>query len=212
MNEQRHERRRHNEETDLNKTNAEGSRPEQQRSGFRPRIYVASLSDYNAGRLHGEWIEADQSAEDIWLAINEMLAASPSPGAEEWAIHDFEQFGGLQLSEWESIERVSAIALGIAEHGTAFAHWATRCTEESSDDFLAELARFPESFLGRWDNAESFGQSVADDLGLDDQLDAAMPTSLRPYVSIDYGMFGRDLLMDMWTANDGEGLWVFSAE
>ena len=25
----------------------------------RPRIYVASLSDYNAGVLHGEWIESE---------------------------------------------------------------------------------------------------------------------------------------------------------
>ena len=30
-----------------------------------PRIYVASLSDYNAGRLHGEWIDADQGAEGM---------------------------------------------------------------------------------------------------------------------------------------------------
>ena len=29
------------------------------RSAMRgPRIYVASLSDYNAGRLHGVWLEA----------------------------------------------------------------------------------------------------------------------------------------------------------
>ena len=30
-----------------------------------PRIYVACLAAYNAGRLHGRWIDANQSAEDI---------------------------------------------------------------------------------------------------------------------------------------------------
>ena len=35
----------------------------------RPRIYVASLADYNAGRLHGRWIGASQSASDIWKEI-----------------------------------------------------------------------------------------------------------------------------------------------
>ena len=31
-----------------------------------PRIYVACLAAYNNGRLHGRWIDADQSVEDIW--------------------------------------------------------------------------------------------------------------------------------------------------
>jgi len=52
------------------------------------RIYVASLSDYNAGRLHGAWIDATQDADEIEAEVQEMLAASPEPIAEEWAIHD----------------------------------------------------------------------------------------------------------------------------
>ena len=38
-----------------------------------PRIYVASLSDYNAGHLHGRWIDADQDPD----AIREEIAAMP---------------------------------------------------------------------------------------------------------------------------------------
>ena len=75
-----------------------------------PRIYVACLAAYNAGILHGAWIDADQPADDMYAAVREILAASPMPGAEEWAIHDYEGFGPLSLSEWESFERVSAIA------------------------------------------------------------------------------------------------------
>ena len=52
-----------------------------------PRIYVACLAAYNSGYLHGAWIDADQPADDIQSAVGEMLAASPIPRAEEWAIH-----------------------------------------------------------------------------------------------------------------------------
>ena len=45
---------------------------------------------------------------------------SPEPLAEEWAIHDYEGFGSLRLSESESFQTVSAIAAGIAKHGGAF--------------------------------------------------------------------------------------------
>lgn len=60
------------------------------------RIYAASLTDYNAGRLHGAWIECDgKTGDEIRDEITAMLAASPTARAtgeiaEEWAIHDFE--------------------------------------------------------------------------------------------------------------------------
>ncbi|HXK39588.1 MAG TPA: antirestriction protein ArdA, partial [Candidatus Paceibacterota bacterium] len=49
-----------------------------------PRIYVASLADYNAGRLQGRWIRADQPSDDIYREIQAMLAESEIPEAEEW--------------------------------------------------------------------------------------------------------------------------------
>ena len=67
-----------------------------------PRIYVACLASYNAGILHGEWIDATD-ADTIREAIQEMLKRSPTPGAEEWAIHDYEGFGPLRLSEFEDL-------------------------------------------------------------------------------------------------------------
>ncbi|RAN38199.1 antirestriction protein ArdA, partial [Hyphomonas sp. GM-8P] len=51
-----------------------------------PRIYVACLAAYNNGCLHGRWIEAT-TPDDIMGQVRAMLAASPLPGAEEWAIH-----------------------------------------------------------------------------------------------------------------------------
>lgn len=82
-----------------------------------PRIYVASLSDYNAGRLHGAWIDADQEAEELHGAVAKMLAASREPGAEEWAIHDYQDFGPVELSEYESLDTIARLARGIAWPG-----------------------------------------------------------------------------------------------
>ena len=52
----------------------------------RPRIYVACLAAYNNGRLHGAWIDAT-TPDEIRTEVRAMLAASPEPDAEEWAIH-----------------------------------------------------------------------------------------------------------------------------
>ena len=46
-------------------------------------------------------------------------------GAEEWAVFDYEGFGPLRLSEYETVERISRLGRGIAEHGEAFAAFAT---------------------------------------------------------------------------------------
>jgi antirestriction protein len=75
-----------------------------------PRIYVASLADYNAGRLHGRWIRADQPSDAIYGEIQAMLAESEIPEAEEWAIHDFEGFGRCRVGESALIDTVVAMA------------------------------------------------------------------------------------------------------
>jgi antirestriction protein len=47
-----------------------------------PRIYVASLSDYNAGNLLGRWIDADQDEDAIHAEIAEMLRESKHPNVQ----------------------------------------------------------------------------------------------------------------------------------
>src|SRR5690242_7244320 len=87
--------------------------PERQQRLPTPRIYVASLSDYNAGELHGVWMDADQDAGELHQAVAAMLALSNEPPAEDWAIHDYEGFGPFRVDEHESLEVVSAVGLGI---------------------------------------------------------------------------------------------------
>jgi antirestriction protein len=135
------------------------------------RIYVASLSDYNAGRLHGCFIDlADcDDTDDIYEKVNAMLAKSPEQAqtgwkAEEWAIHDYEGFGGIRLSEYESFDRVLALANLIEEHGLAFAAWYGDQSRDGmdEDDLRSE---FEEAYAGEWDSEKAFAENFVEDCG-----------------------------------------------
>ena len=128
------------------------------------RIYVASLSDYNAGRLHGAWIDATQDAHDMQEEVNKMLAESKEPIAEEWAIHDYEGFQGLKLGEWESFDKVSVWAAGIEEHGEAYALWA----DESG---ASDVEQFNDAYRGHYDTMADFAEEwYSDELTGDSYL------------------------------------------
>ena len=62
------------------------------------RIYEADLAAYNNGKLHGVWINVSDDLDGIHEQINAMLAESPEGFAEEYAIHDYEGFGGYSVS------------------------------------------------------------------------------------------------------------------
>ncbi|MFD5050406.1 antirestriction protein ArdA [Streptomyces tendae] len=81
-----------------------------------PCIYVASLADYNAGRHHGVWIDADQDADEIRARIKAMLDRSPTGDAEDYAIHDYENFGPVELSEFTNIDDVATLARLVTEY------------------------------------------------------------------------------------------------
>ena len=53
----------------------------------------------------------------MWEATRNILAKSPIPDAEEWAIHDHEGFAFIRINEYDSFERVAELAAFIAEHG-----------------------------------------------------------------------------------------------
>ena len=172
-----------------------------------PRIYVASLSDYNDGYLHGRWIDAAQEPEDIYSAIQDMLAGSPTPGAEEYAIHDYENFGPLKLGEYESIETVARFARGISEHGVAYAHWAALVDERSPE----ALGHFEDAYRGHFDSLVDYAAQLFDDFGYNDLIETIVPEHLRPYVRIDIEAFARDLeLSGSVTTSEGDGgVYVF---
>ena len=173
-----------------------------------PRIYVASLSDYNAGRLHGCWLDASQEPSALADGVQAMLARSPEPFAEEYAIHDYEGFGPLQLSEYESLERVAHLGRGIREHGEAFAAWAGLGTD---NDLSVE--RFEDVYRGTWASLDEYAEDLLADFGVDSYLDS-VPEWVRPYVRIDSAALGRDLRLsgDIAAVDGQDGIHIFEVE
>lgn len=163
-----------------------------------PRIYVRCLAAYNNGQLHGAWIDADQSADAIHEEIRAMLASSPIPGAEEWAIHDYEDFDGITPSEYEPIDRVAEIAALLVEYGEPFGAWY-------SYDPSADVSDFRDAYRGEYDSEEAYAEEYIGDTGMLDSI----PENLRYY--FDYGRFARDLFMsDMRSVRSGHGtVYVF---
>jgi antirestriction protein len=159
---------------------------EKKTSSVIPRIYVACLAAYNSGKLHGEWIDANQDADDIWTEITAILKASPEPFAEEWAVHDFEGFGSIDLGEYPDINRVVLLARLIEDHGDAFSIWY-----QDQDGHCYDLDELEEKFIEQWQGAHDSEIAFADHL-LDStgQL-TELPEWARNY--FDYESYARDL-------------------
>lgn len=155
-----------------------------------PRIYVACLAAYNNGFLHGTWIDANQDEEAIRTEIQEMLAQSPIANAEECAIHDYEGFCGLRLSEYEAIEKVSEIAAMIEEHGEAWAKFA-----EYEGIEYATREHFEEAYAGEWLLEEDFAEKLAEET-------MEIPENLIMY--IDFEKLARDLFINDYFSADSE--------
>jgi antirestriction protein len=181
--------------------------PEMEQERHGPRIYVASLSDYNEGRLYGVWVDADIGTAAIRNQISDMLAGSRSPGAEEWAIHHFEGFGPMSLSEYEDIDSVSRLATGIADHGEAFAHWASITGSREPD----QLDQFSDAYQGCFESVEAYAEQLLDDIGVTDAVESVVADTMIPYVNVDFAGFASDLELsgDIATATGSEGVYVF---
>ena len=161
-----------------------------------PRIYVACLASYNAGILHGRWIDADQAADDIRAEIAEMLSESPTPGAEEFAIHDYEGFHGLVIGEYDDIDRISELAILVSEHGEPYAVYADHIGID-----CATPEEFENSYRGRWDNLQDYAEKLIDDCY---DLDRMMG-NLACY--FDFERFARDLGLsnNVFTVESADG-------
>lgn len=154
------------------------------------RIYVACLAAYNNGHLHGRWIDATQGVFAMQGEIREMLAGSPVPGAEEWAIHDFEGFEDAPVDEWLDLDSVASLAEFIAEHGRLggqlVAHYG--CITEARE-------AIEERYAGCHRSLADFAEELTEQQG-------DVPEHLAAY--IDYERMGRDLgISDVFAIETG---------
>lgn len=175
------------------------------------RIYVACLASYNNGHLHGAWIDATQDADDIKAEIAEkVLRTSPYPNvrvgpdnvpsSEEWAIHDYEGFEGLTLSEYESMDKVADLARLLEEHGEAYAKYVDLVgTDHATEE------GFQDAYRGEYDSAEAYAEEL-----VEQTHDLKALGTLANY--IDYEKFARDMTYEGTSFVDGgRGVYVFGS-
>lgn len=119
-----------------------------------PRIYVASLSDYNNGRLEGEWFDfSDYSdASELMDAIHDMLNEitekyNDGEVREEWAVHDYEYIPSTLASEYmgeSDFQQIYDVMEVANERGIPIEVLMERVGDTGSDDYqsVAESLMF----------------------------------------------------------------------
>ena len=150
-------------------------------------IYVACLHSYNSGHLFGRHINCLQDADDIRAEIQEMLADPRNPCAaehpEEWAIHDYEGFGSIHLSESHDIEEVATLAELISNNGSEIVGAALDYVNSADDieEFISD------HYAGTFESLTDFAYDLLEGTGELDQI----PEHLRNYFSVED--YARDL-------------------
>jgi antirestriction protein len=143
-----------------------------------PQVYIACLSAYNSGYIHGDWCDATD--EDIIReTIKEVLKTSPVSDAEEYAIHDYDNFYGVSLGENPNISELVKVANFIDENGELGAELI-----DYFGDIEYSKRAMEEYYHGEYSSLEDFAyQFVSDTMEI--------PENIEPY--FDYEKFGRDM-------------------
>ena len=148
-----------------------------------PRIYVACLASYNNGCLFGRWIEVQEDEAALRSEVCAMLHASPEPAAEEWAIHDFDGFHGIEVREYDSFSHVVKLAGFAEEHGKLGAEVLSYYGGDLEDARTA----LEDRYAGAFESLTDFAEEVAS------EHFAYVHDSMKNY--IDYEAIGRDMAL-----------------
>ena len=145
------------------------------------QIYVADLTAYNNGILHGVWIDATQDIDEIWDAVNAMLKATPlDEPSEEYAIHDYEGFGNYRLGEYQGLESAHEIACFFEKHGEL----GSDLLGHFGGDIEEATKTIEENYIGCYTSLADYAQELTEQT-------SEVPKHLEFY--IDYEKMGRDM-------------------
>ncbi|GAA1344244.1 antirestriction protein ArdA [Arthrobacter roseus] len=191
----------------MNHERTPDTNPEQDPVHTTPSIYIASLADYNNGRLLGDWIDATIGADAIHEKITAILAKSTEFAPEEWAIHDYEGFGVKRLGEYESIEYVAALAEGIEKYGEAFAALVDYSGLDSE-----EWHYFEDAYIGEYPDLTTYAEQIVEDLGWRSLIDEHVPEGMKSYVRIDTEQMAEDMRLggEIYFVESDTGIYVFN--
>lgn len=169
-----------------------------------PRVWVGCLACYNAGRLVGDWYDAEQA--DTITTYDIHGAHSRADSHDELWVMDHENIpvkGEMSPADAAAWGRCLA---EVDEHlRLALVAWV------ESGDYVAEgnsdlpcIPDFMERYCGEWDSFDDYARELADDTG----LLADVPDEIANY--FDWRSWTRDLRFDYVThANPEGGVFVF---
>lgn len=195
-----------------------------------PRIYVASLADYNAGNLHGVWIEDLSDVDAIQGEINTMLRASKHPNVQV----DCLECDGIatqpgasvcgpcngsgkvpSAEEWAVHDHEGFEGIKLGEHpslddivlhasmlDTHDGAWAAYVGNVGAHSATED--GFSESYRGEYSSPEDYAKEL-----ISECYDTKDMGDLANY--IDYEKFARDLRFDGYSfVPGGSGVYVFT--
>lgn len=151
-----------------------------------PQIYIACLSAYNNGFLHGSWVDASDGVEHVRECIKEILSSSPvAEECEEWAIHDYQGFGSYKVNEYHDLEELCEVAKFLIECDKL----PTEVVSSLIDDYGIEGAksRVEDDYIGEFDSSLNLAYHYANEFGMLE----GVSTQVAMY--FDYDSFGKDL-------------------
>ena len=158
------------------------------------QIYVACLSAYNNGILHGKWITPSNDLEILEQQYDEVRKTSPMPDSDELAIHDYNYFPNL--GEYPNLEQVIEVIDAINNHGYDVVNAFIECFAMDGMD------RIDEAYCGTYDTFEDFAEQDFDERYLN-----ISDTSILNF--IDMEKYESDLRYDYNDYDTKSGVIVF---
>ena len=171
-----------------------------------PQIYVACLASYNDGILSGEWIDATQNADEMMAEIMEMLSNSPIRNAEEWAIHDHQNFQGLKIKEDEDLKRIASLGSFIEQYGKIGAE----VLKDYGPEIDSAINFMENNYIGEYDSEEKYAEELVYDGIFGDEFTKMLNKGTFSHHYIDWKHLTREMMMDLSTIEIDQKCHIFS--
>lgn len=181
-----------------------------------PRVFVTCLAAYNSGHLHGKWYDVTSEPDDLRQAIQEVLATSPEPGAEEWFYTDWSGIPETIAGEYADVEDLCQWAHEVEDaeqRGLDTAAFWEYVDDQGQPEVEGIAERAADDYIGHYDSLADFAEEFVEER---DGIPDARPIEMRGTVvdvlqHIDYEAIGRDLVLggDYTTYDTHPGVYVF---
>lgn len=165
------------------------------------KIYVACLAAYNNGILHGEWIEANSDVDELQKGVDKVLQSSPAPDAEEYAIHDYDDFPNL--GEYPGLERIAEVTELI--ESSDFDVDTVKAVIDYADDIEGAQKMLDDNH-GVHDSFQEYADELADEM-IAAQTDCKHTRQFF-YNYFDYEKYARDIEQNYTVIDVPSGVFV----